>query len=292
MPPEQPTDQAVAPAALDAEAMVAALKECTGVDIASLETAYMSYIGRARMAVQESELHNRLVDIHSTLSSQRVAGNISALESWSSGDSEFQIVPKSWASLVDKLYRVNIEQNKWWSRPPIAPTLLQRVNGVDGDRQLWITPENAHEVIDDLVRTKFVVPFVDGVIDVGGQIESAINDCGVRLFRRYHAKDTGYHAHHYYAVIPVPGDSDAGIPETDIALEVKVLTKMQDQLGELTHILYQQHRTGAVRLEKKRKLAWNLGSPDFLAAYLGHTGHYLESAISDLKSTIHNAGQC
>ena len=50
-------------------------------------------------------------------------------------------------------------------------------------------------------------------------------------------------------------------------------------VGELTHLLYEKHRTGVLKLEKKRKSAWQFDSPDFLATYLGHTGHFLEAKI-------------
>ncbi|PPF33357.1 hypothetical protein C5E05_17560 [Pseudoclavibacter sp. AY1H1] len=61
---------------------------------------------------------------------------------------------------------------------------------------------------------------------------------------------------------------------------------MQDVLGELTHLLYVKRRTGAVRLPKKRKVAWELESSDFESAYLGHAGHYLEASIVNLKRAL------
>ncbi len=128
------------------------------------------------------------------------------------------------------------------------------------------------------------MPFVDGVVDVSYRLTKIFDELGVQRFRRFHAKDSGYHARHYYALVEVPGDDS--IPPSTVALEIKVLTKMQDQLGELTHLLYEKHRTGVLKLEKKRKSAWQFDSPDFLATYLGHTGHFLEAKICDLKDTI------
>lgn len=264
--------------------MLAALRGATRTDFALSATSYQSYVTRAQLEVQNSGFYDLLVALHDRLAHEFVAGKIRAIESWANGESEFRIVPKTWDSLIDKLYRINIEENRVFSNPPLAPTLEERVAGTDPQRQRWITPDVAHEVVDDLLRTKFVVPFVDGVVQVGDEIIRAIDKCGLRRFKRFHAKDTGYHARHYYILLPVPGDSN--VPETTVALEVKVLTKMQDQLGELTHILYEKHRTGEVKLEKKRKLAWQLATPDFRAAYLGHSGHFLEAAICDLKDEI------
>jgi ppGpp synthetase/RelA/SpoT-type nucleotidyltranferase len=267
------------------QSMLEVLTDCTKVNFEELETAYASYIARATLSVQSSAFHDRLLDMHLRLSREFVVGKIRAIESWSNGESTFRIVPKPWPSIVDKLYRINKEENPLWGSPPIAPTIEQRARKQIGTLQRWITPSNAHEVVDDILRTKFVVPFVDGVIEIGDEITAAIDDSGLRRFKRFHAKDSGYHARHYYVLLPVEGDG-IGVPESTVSLEIKVLTKMQDQLGELTHILYEKHRTGAIKREKKRKVAWQLGTPDFLATYLGHTGHFVEAAICDLKSAV------
>lgn len=74
-----------------------------------------------------------------------------------------------------------------------------------------------------------------------------------------------------------------------VALEIKVLTKLQDTLGELTHLLYELKRTGQISAEKKRKLAWMFESPDFEASYLGHTLHYMESSIVRLRRQLEAA---
>jgi len=285
--PEDEIDRADerAPTAITLETMLAELRECTDTDFAKSKTDYQSYMVRAQLEIQNTGFHDRLVEIHESLSEQFVARKIRAIESWSNGESQFRIVAKPWESMLDKLYRINKEDNRVFSNPPIVPTIDEMAAGEkQGRHQRWITPENAHEVVDDLIRTKFVVPFVDGVVEVSEQITRAINDHGLKRFKRYHAKDTGYHARHYYVLLPVPGDD--ATPETTVALEIKVLTKIQDQLGELTHILYEKHRTGEIKLEHKRKVAWQLGTPDFLATYLGHTGHFLEAAICDLKNEI------
>src|SRR5690349_10344581 len=104
--------------------------------------------------------------------------------------------------------------------PPLLHTLAERVAQLESpSKQRWITPMVAHEAVDDLLRTKFVVPFVDGVVDVSDRITRAINDCGLPRFRRYHAKDSGYHARHHYVLLPVPGYDGE---DTTIALEIKV----------------------------------------------------------------------
>ena len=246
-------------------------------------TSYDSFISVARTEVQNSTYFGRLTDLHAELSEQQTLG-IRGIEAWSNGETAFRLVTKSWESVVDKLYRFNIEDNGYFSRPPRVPTIYDQVDGVTPEGMRWITPEITHEVADDLLRTKFVVPFVDDVVAVSDKVAAAIEDCALPYYRRFHAKDSGYHAQHYYALLRVPGYLSG--TDTTVVLEVKVLTKMQDTLGELTHLLYEKHRRGQIPQEKKRKFAWQRHDSDFLAAYLGHAGHFLEASIADLKDQV------
>lgn len=266
------------------QTMLDTLQDATGTDFSDSESSYRTFMTGVESGVQESQFFDALLDIHTQLSAERIVGSIRSVEAWANGEQNFRIVPKAWPSVVDKLYRINIEENAQFSQPPFVHTvqeLAQRKS--QPSTQRWITPEVAHEVADDLIRTKFVVPFADGVVDVSDRITEATDACGLPRFRRFHAKDSGYHARHHYVLISVPGYDGQ---DTTVALEIKVLTKAQDTLGELTHLLYEKKRTGQVESVAKRKLAWLFGSPDFLASYIGHTGHFVESSIVDLKNRL------
>ncbi|MCI2238097.1 hypothetical protein MO973_09575 [Paenibacillus sp. TRM 82003] len=265
------------------QSMLTELRRVTGTDFARSESRYRTFMTGVESGVQESKFFDALLDIHAKLSSERIVGSISSVEAWANGEQSFRIVPKTWPSVIDKLYRINIEENAQYSQPPLVPTIMESAQKKPASMQRWITPECAHEVADDLIRTKFVVPFADGVVDVSERISAATNECGLPRFIRFHAKDSGYHARHHYILIPVPGYDGQ---ETTVALEVKVLTKAQDTLGELTHLLYEKKRTGQLESVAKRKLAWQFESPDFLASYIGHAGHFVESSIVDLKNRL------
>lgn len=264
--------------------MLAELQDATGVDFEVSASQYRAFTANAQNSVQESDFYLALLDIFQKLSGEFVVGKVRAVDAWAGGESEFRLVTKSWESVVDKLYRLNIEENGQFSSPPYVKTIRERAQRSEHPaNQRWITPNLVGDYADDLVRTKFVVPFVDGVVDVSERITRAIDDCGLPRFRRYHAKDSGYHARHHYILLPVPGFEGGA---STIALEVKVLTKMQDMLGELTHLLYEQKRIGRIATEEKRKLAWLFDSPDFLASYVGHSAHLIEAIMVELKKKI------
>lgn len=264
--------------------LLSELQALTGVDYSSFEVSYRSFIAGALTDVQNTKLADRLSDIHNDLTNEFVVGKIRAVDAWANGETAFNILQKSWDSVVDKLYRFNVEENEEPSTPPsILSIEEQATRETYPTNQQWVTPNVAHRFADDLLRTKFVVPFVDGVVDVSERVTAVAKELELPFFRRYHAKDSGYHAHHIYALLPTI-DFD-GQP-TAIALEIKILTKLQDTLGELTHLLYELKRTGKLKSEKKRKLAWNLESPDFEASYIGHSAHYIEASMVRLKKTL------
>ncbi|WP_186299594.1 nucleotidyltransferase family protein [Micrococcus luteus] len=273
------------------EEMLGALKEATLIDFATHEQAFNQFITVAQTEVNQSSFYDYLTDLHESLAGQRVAEKIQAIDSWASGESAFRIVPKSWGSVIDKLYRMNVKENPCAQAagvpsPPVLQTIMDQANR-DHPREgaEWITPLNVHNYIDDLLRTKFVLPFADGVVEVSERIRDEAKKQGLPWFWRYHAKDSGYHARHLYVILPIQAiDGDV-----QVALEIKVLTKLQDTLGELTHLLYELKRTGQISAEKKRKLAWMFESPDFEASYLGHTLHYMESSIVRLRRQLEAA---
>lgn len=264
--------------------MLKQLNAKTGIDFAASENYYKSFIASARIDVQNTDFVDRLSELHGQLTKELVVGKIRAIDAWADGETSFTILPKPWESVLDKLYRLNVEDNDEQSLPPQILSIEEQANNQHASRnKRWVTPELAHEFADDLLRTKFVVPFVDGVMDVSKRVIAAARECDLVWFQRYHAKDSGYHAHHVYVLLPIL-DRDEKV--TQIALEIKVLTKLQDNLGELTHLLYELKRTGKIKSEKKRKLAWMLDSPDFTASYVGHSAHYIEAAMVGLKKEL------
>ncbi len=267
--------------------MLERLRLGTNNDFAAHQSRYRTFMSGVELAVQESDFYGALVDLERSLAAEFVVGKIRAIDSWANGESSFKLDLKSWESLIDKLLRINIEDNRLFKqdkRPPFVMTVTERAQGAsEPAKQRWITPDLAHEVADDLIRTKFVVPFADGVVDISERITQIMDGCGLPRYTKFHAKDSGYHARHHYVLLSVPG-YDGG--DTRVAFEIKVLTKMQDTLGELTHMLYERQRTGLVPVESKSRLAWLFEEPDFLASYIGHAGHFIEASMVGLKDSV------
>ncbi len=142
------------PAEISIDNMLERLSECSDFDFAARKTEYEYYSTRAQLAVDNSRLYDRLFALRQDLAGELVAGKIAGVDHWASGESEFRTVVKTWVSLIDKLYRVNREENALFSNPPILPTVSQLARNEHANLQRWITSPIAGEVLDDLVRTK------------------------------------------------------------------------------------------------------------------------------------------
>lgn len=267
--------------------MVSRLQDLTGFNYATSKQNYDLFVTQAHSSANASEMFDELSRLYERLRQQNEVGKIRGVESWADGTDEFKLVWKSWPSLVDKIYRLNVEENSLADLPPTIATIQDQADKSFNVDSQWVTPDNVHSYVDDMLRTKFVLPFVDNVLPVSQSIKEIADTLNLPCYRKYHAKDSGYHAHHVYALMPIPAADGS---TRQVALEIKVLTKLQDTLGELTHLLYELKRTGQIRTEKKRKMAWLFDSPDFAASYIGHSAHYIESAIVKLKTELQQYG--
>lgn len=283
---DAPPSAATTSTKLSVDDMCKRLGELTGENVVGKRTFYEGFAATSHAEIGKSEFFGELIGLREDLSRNSVAGKIRGIESWADGTDELKHVQKSWGSFVDKLYRINIEENTHPGTRPSELTTFERANKITTTKQSeWVTTTNAHNYVDDMVRTKFVVPFADAVSDISNTLKDIAHSLHLPSYRRYHAKDSGYHAHHVYVLMPVPTADGADV---EVAFEIKVLTKIQDTLGELTHLLYELKRTNRLTPQKKRKLAWMFEDPDFTASYVGHSAHYMEASLVGLKAVLNN----
>jgi hypothetical protein len=278
---EEITSDKLAEDPLSLPRIVDELSLATGIDYSAFESWYSQFAVNAHNATSQSDFFDRLTSLREELARSAEVGTIRGVDAWADGTDEFRHVWKSWDSYLDKLYRLNLKENKSNGQPPKIMSIQEHATKASRpSNATWVDPRRGPAFVDDIIRTKLVVPFADGVVSVSDSVKQAAIELGLSYYRRYHAKDSGYHAHHIYVLVPVP---DAEGADIEIAFEVKVLTKLQDTLGELTHLLYEHKRTGRLKTEKKRKLAWDFESLDFNASYVGHNAQYLEASMVRLK---------
>ncbi len=182
-------------------------------------------------------------------------------------DEEPTLLTKPFDSFLHKTLRKNSLENKSWPREP------------EGG---WILPEDWYSTINDIVRTLFVVKYLDGVEFLTDRIRKLCVDHGLEFDAMLEAREEGYYAAHLHArrEFEVPGllwDTEL----KEVSVEMQITTQVQDLIRRLLHTYYEQSRMAVKREEIQWQ--WAYGSDEFRANYLGHVLHYMEGMIMEIR---------
>lgn len=183
-----------------------------------------------------------------------------------------ELVTKPFSSFFEKSFRKNVILNKKWNNndDPQPPS-----GG-------WITPDNWFERINDILRTYFVVKYLDGVDFLMGKIVNAFHNEKLKCHNYFEARDEGYYAVHIYVInqFEIPQIS-WNTENKNISIEIQITTQLQDVIRKLTHMHYENRRVCSDKTDKKWQ--WDYQSDEFTPNYLGHILHYLEGMIMEVR---------
>jgi hypothetical protein len=174
---------------------------------------------------------------------------------------------KPWNSFLAKTYRRNVLHN---SNFPDEP---------DGG---WVLPTNWFAQTKDVLRTMFVVRYLDGVHELGSRIETLAGELGLRTESTLEGTSAGYYAGHVvaFAKLDVPTTGWENVV-TDVPIEIQVTTQVQEVIKGLLHRTYELQRMQA---EDNLEWQWDYDSRPFAAKYLGHILHYVEGRIMNVRA--------
>lgn len=178
------------------------------------------------------------------------------------------IYVKPYKSFMEKTYRRNVLNNQKWPNEP------------DGG---WIFPDRWFSNINDIVRTTFVVKYLDGVDFLVQKIEDTCGTCSLTPPKiSWEARDEGYYAVHMNIrqnyKIPLINLIDN--EDINLSFEIQITTQLQEVIRRLLHIYYADKRKEII---KDDKWQWNYRSDEFATNYLGHILHYIEGMIIDIR---------
>lgn len=177
------------------------------------------------------------------------------------------ILTKSFSSLVEKTYRKNVIFNKNWPNPPN-----------DG----WITPNNWFSRINDLVRTKIVVNYLEGMNFISSKIKEHCDEQKIAFSPKPDARMEGYYAINSYLenLEFTINEQKTGNEKTiSISIELQITTQMQDLMRGLLHKEYEKART---KKASDLNWVWQYKDDKFSTAYLAHLLHYAEGMIMQI----------
>lgn len=235
---------------------------------------YASNTVGLRTAVEQSEAWAKVSAVFSDLSKKYNDENGVALFTENTWQPSLHIKPIG--SVVEKMYRVNIINNRKFPEPPFD-------NGTS-----WLVEDNLFARMDDLIRCRIVCRYMDGPQFI---CDHAKNLLGNEIVARVHSMETelGYYAWHLGVLVPATVmRSNGNIEDETIRLEVQLTTHLNDVLNDLTHSFYEDRRLNKGTGDALWK--WQPDSDQFKGAYFGHTLHLLEGMIVELKNEIARKG--
>lgn len=183
---------------------------------------------------------------------------------------------KPFTSALNKAFRIDCLHNGLWPELP-----------AERGTNAWFRPGNAHEILNDLVRTSVYCRFLDGATDLADRLQKIgeVHDRNVTVDLR--ADENGYYAVH--AGIPINAIVTSqrwNAEEIEFRLEVQFATMTQWVLRTLSHDLYERRRTKPAPNNEGWK--WSPSSETFKTNYLGHLLHYADGMMVELRDRDRN----
>jgi hypothetical protein len=179
-----------------------------------------------------------------------------------------EVVVKPFDSFLLKTFRRNVLDNPNWPDPPTGG---------------WLIPDTWYSRLNDLIRTTFVVKYLDGVRFLGNRLVTLGKELGLHAELSFEARMEGHYAAHLCVsdTFQIPGEQwDAkSIPVT---VEIQITTQLQEAIRRLLHNYYEARR----RLPERDRpdWQWQYESDEFVANYLGHILHYVEGMIMEVRN--------
>jgi len=184
-----------------------------------------------------------------------------------SAEFEPELKIKPFDSFLNKTFRKNIVHNANWPREP-----------EDG----WLLPDNWYARTNDIIRTLFVVKYLDGVSFLAESLSSLLKDHDLPSHVDFEAKEEGYYAAHLYTQYEseIPRE-DWDTKKVPVKIEIQITSQLQEVIRVLLHKYYEDRRAKA--RPSQLKWQWDYMSDEFAANYLGHILHYVEGMIMDIR---------
>ena len=189
-----------------------------------------------------------------------------------------EILTKPWESFLNrtwrennKVWRDNIEHHRPWDDPP---------------EEGWWLPDNWFERAWDIVRTRFVVQYLDAAKVLESELvelaKSRRFNLDAHAFREQ--KDSGYYAIHVY--IPQAFSVDtldyAGTQQRTSIVEIQIMTSVAELISQLTHLAYE---TGRGVTERPKATVWN-PNDEHSASKLFRKASDLEDELTSFRENI------
>jgi ppGpp synthetase/RelA/SpoT-type nucleotidyltranferase len=187
---------------------------------------------------------------------------------------DVELKEKPWENFISKVWRKNVVLNDNWQDGTWEPDDFKPDIG-------WITPTNWYERIHDIVRTRVVVKYFDGVKILLDKMCEHFSKSGCQIDPDWEAREEGYYAAHLNVMRDYEIPIELTTKKINVSVEIQVTTQIKDVISDLTHKYYERRRE--LLLKPDTKWQWDYNSDEFSPNYIGHILHYIEGEIMQIR---------
>ena len=161
---------------------------------------------------------------------------------------------KDYKSFFEKTYRKNIISNNNWPSPPSGE---------------WVTPKNWFSRINDIVRTKIVVNYIDGLDFLLIKMKALATNVSLKIRDNKMNTPEGYYRVNTYleglVVVNIPSKNIEIQNPINVKIEIQLTTQFQDMMRSLLHPEYEKSR---ILSKVDDDWEWKYKSDKFSTIYL------------------------
>jgi ppGpp synthetase/RelA/SpoT-type nucleotidyltranferase len=188
---------------------------------------------------------------------------------------EINLSIKEWEQFILKVWRKNVVQNTNWNNENWDKEICKPNGG-------WITPSNWFEKIHDIVRTRIVVKYFDGVELLLNKMCDHFLSHSCQIDPDWEAREEGYYAAHLNVTREYEIPIGLEIQKRKVSIEIQITTQMKDVITDLTHKYYERKRETLT--QPNIKWQWDYNSDEFSPNFIGHILHYIEGELMQIRN--------
>lgn len=137
--------------------------------------------------------------------------------------------------------------------------------------------------LGDLVRTRIICPYIDGVEYLAGKIEAIADEMGIFKARQRQGSLQGYFAQHIGVTQSVFYRLAGRPTAAEIDCEIQIATTLATRMWDAGHPVYEVERQAAAQ---STEWQWNPADPRFLSNQLGHMLHLADGLLIQLREAL------
>lgn len=182
---------------------------------------------------------------------------------------------KKFDDMMEKSYRKDVLCNEHWEDSDNSWTINYD----------WVNPLNCFEKLNDILRTRIMIRYLDGARLVLGVLKKVANKHEYSSKIAFKSDEYGYYGVHFVVKYPVEIERiNLGSKNILLNVEIQICTQISEVINELLHLYYEKKRLEFHGADKDWR--WDYDCDEFIPAYLGHMTHYIEGMIMQSREKV------